>query len=311
MGKRNAKAKSSTDCQLPIVQDLKIVDDKYLDEEQKYEREVQELLRRYQALKEPLYQERLQVLTNSPEVDGVVASCGTPGLRGFWPEALLHLPTLEDLIEQWDLPVLDYLRNIESAPLDPDNMGNGFRLTFSFVDNPYISNETLWKEYHTIETSPYNPQVDVEIRASPIEWKPGQDVTVEEVKKKKKAGSSAKPSKTKLEPRDSFFRGFFRSMKRGDPIPDDVNLEEAAALCGGCSKEKAEERMMGLLLENDIQIGRSVRDQLIPYAIRWYTGEARKEGSDDSDDGEDSEEESVEDEKSEEESGDETGNGTA
>jgi len=278
MGKRRAKVQSTTDCTLPIVQDLKTVDDKYLDEDKEYEREVQELLRRYRALKEPLLQERLQVLTSSAEVDSEVAVSGTPGLRGFWPEALLHLPTTEDLVEEWDLPVLDYLRNVESAPLDSEKMEKGFRLTFSFVDNPYICNATIWKEYHTVETSPYNPQADVEIKVSPIEWKPGKDVTVVEVKKKKKqkAGGSAKPSKSKLEPRDSFFRGFFRSLKRGDPIPDDVNLGEAAMLCRGFSKEKAEEKMMGLLLENDLHIGRSVRDQLIPYAIRWYTGEAKR-----------------------------------
>merc|ERR1712137_422928 len=135
-----------------------------------------------------------------------------------------HLPALEDQIEEWDEPVLEYLSDIKRADLDPSDRNKGFKLIFSFVENPFFSNQELWKEYHTEETSPYTGEIDTkEIKCSEIDWKPGKNVTVETIKKKQKGGG-AKKAKEKEEPRDSFFRNFFRHLRPDMPLPDDVNL---------------------------------------------------------------------------------------
>merc|ERR1712125_217309 len=103
-----------------------------------------------------------------------------------------------------------------------------------------------------------------------IDWKPGKNVTVEKVSKKVKGGGAKKnkQKKEKEEPRPSIFRDFFRSMKPDMDIPDDVNLDEG---------------IMEMLMENDHEIGCALRDQIIPFGIRWYTGEAAPEDDDDED----------------------------
>jgi nucleosome assembly protein 1-like 1 len=161
----------------------------------------------------------------------------------------------------------------------------GFKLSFHFVENPFFTNTEVWKEYHTEESSPYTGEIDTtEIKVCEIEWKPGKNVTVEKVQKKTKGGGAKKAkqkAKEKEEPRDSFFRGFFRHLKPDMPIPDDVNLDEARNLCD--DSEEEDEDMLGLLMENDYEIGCAVRDQLVPFAVRWYTGEAAPEEEDDDD----------------------------
>merc|ERR1712060_742223 len=57
-----------------------------------------------------------------------------------------------------------------------------------------------------------------------------------------------------------------------------------------------DEEMMGLLMENDHEIGVSIGERLIPFAVRWYTGEAEPEGDYDDDDDDDSDEDDSDDE---------------
>eukprot|EP00439_Symbiodinium_sp_Y106_P043980 s1820_g5.t1 len=303
------------------------------------------------APEDPPIIKETQILTNVAAADGEeVKASGTPALRGFWKEAMKHLPALEEHIEEWDEPVLDYCKDITKAWLDEadplykaevqgglvalamtasnlQDISKGFKLIFHFVENPYFMNAELWKdeelEYHVEEASPYTGEVSAkEIKAAEIDWIAGKNVTVEKVTKKVKGGGAkkakqkgkdltkramqAKPPmgltvwQEKEEPRDSFFRGFFRNLKEGMPIPDDVNLEDARGLMD--DDDDDDDQMMELLLENDYEIGCCVRDQLIPFAVRWYTGEAAPEdhGFD-----EDEEEDEDEDEDDDDEDDDE------
>merc|ERR1712060_561404 len=212
-----------------------------------------------------------------------------------------NLPTLEDQIEEWDEPVLEYCRDITKNYLSDEDMNKGFKLEFHFVENPHFDNSVLWKEYHTEEESPYTGELDrKEIKVSEINWKPGKNVTVETIKKKTKGGGAKKAKqkgKETEEPRDSFFRNFFRNLRPDMPIPDDVNLEAAKEMVDDSDMEDDEE-MMGLLMENDHEIGVSIGERLIPFAVRWYTGEAEPEGDyddDDDDDDDDSDDDDDED----------------
>jgi len=290
----------------PIVKELKEIDDKYLELEVQYEKEVQELQRKYTEKQAPLLDQRKQVLTKADDAE---TPTGTPALKGFWLKAMQNLPALEDQIEEWDIDVLEYCSDVTKGYLDSTDLSKGFKLTFHFVENPYFTNDTLWKEYHTEEGSPYTGEIDTkEIKVNDTDWKPGKDVTVEKIAKKAKGGGAKKnkqKTKEKEEPRDSFFRSIFRNLRPDMPMPADVNLEEARAMgMGGDDSDDDDQAMMGLLMENDYEIGCSIRDQLIPFAVRWYTGEARQEdgfGDDsDEDDDEDSEDEDDDDDDDDE-----------
>lgn len=294
----------------PVVKELKAIDDKYLAIEREYEKEVQELQKKYTAKQQPLLDQRREILAKADS--NQAEKTGTPALSGFWLQAMKHLPALEDQIEEWDEPVLEYLSDVQKSFLDEGDLQKGFKLTFHFVENPYFTNDVLWKEYYTKESNPYTGEVDTEeIKACSIDWKPGKNVTVETIKKKVKGGGAKKAKakgKEKEEARDSFFRHFFRNLKPGMEIPDDINLDEAREMCGE-DDEEDDEQMLGFIMENDYEIGCSVRDHLVPYAVRWYTGEAcpdedydeDEEEEDDEDDEEEDDDDDDDDDEEEEE----------
>ncbi|CAE7247223.1 NAP1 [Symbiodinium necroappetens] len=149
-----------------------------------------ELQKQYSAKQQPFIDQRTQILTNIAAAEGEEAKAsGTPALRGFWKEAMKNLPALEEHIEEWDEPVLDYCKDITKAWLDEADISKGFKLIFHFVENPYFTNTELWKEYHVEEASPYTGEVSAkEIKAAEIDWNAGKNVTVEKVAKKVKGG---------------------------------------------------------------------------------------------------------------------------
>lgn len=269
----------------PIVKELKVIDDEYLKLEREYEKEMQALQLKYEEKQLPFLQGRTKLLIEglpgNSEVAAAAAS-GTPALKGFWCTALKNHPTVEDQIEVHDVPVLEYLRDITKSYLNPEDPDKGFKLHLHFVENPYFTNEVLVKTYHTEEDSPYTGDINVtEIQATEIDWKPGKNVTVEKVAKKVKGGG-AKKSKQKgkesEEPRDSFFRSLFRNLKDGDDLPDDVDPSMF-----GEEEIEDEEEAMNYLMEMDHEVGTAIRDQVIAFAVRWYTGEAAPDDDDDED----------------------------
>merc|ERR1712060_330820 len=210
---------------------------------------------------------------------------GTPALKGFWLQAMKNLSALSDQIEEWDEPVLEYCCDVTTTYLSETDTNKGFRIEFHFVENPYFDNSILWKEYHTEEESPYTGELEKkEIKVSEINWKAGKNVTVETTKKKVKGGGAKKAKnkgKEKEEPRDSIFRNFFRHLKPDMPVPDDVEISDDD------EDMMNDEEMMKYIMENDHEMGTCVRDHLIPFAVRYYTGEAEPEDSDDEDDEDD------------------------
>jgi nucleosome assembly protein 1-like 1 len=279
----------------PVVKALKEIDDKYLAIEREYEKEVQQIRKKYQEKQQPFLTERAGVLAKAE--DDNEATTGTPALKGFWCQALQNHPAFDQHIEEWDEPVLEYVKDITAVDLE-DDATKGFKLVFHFKENPYFSNEELWKEYHTEEGSPYTGETTTKkIVVSEIKWKPGKDVTVEKVAKKVKGGGAKKAkqkaAKATEEPRDSIFRHFFRNMEQGMGIPDDVHLEFDE------DDVDDEDGLVDMMMDNDYEIGEAIKDQIIPFAVRWYTGEAAPE--DDDDDDEDDEEEEDDDEDEDEE----------
>merc|ERR1712137_190040 len=136
-----------------------------------------------------------------------------------------------------------------------------------------------------------------EIKASPISWKSGKNITVVKTSKKKKCGGKKK-TEVKEEVRKSFFRYFFKNLKPGEDLPEDIPDD----VMGEDDSDGDPGQLMEMLMENDHESGMALRDQIIPYAVRWYTGEAVME-MDDDDDEDESEEDDEDDDDEEEDHG--------
>lgn len=286
-----------------VVKSLKALDDEYLALERQCATEILAIQRKYMRDQQPVLDKRAEMLAEAPNEDNKGAT-GTPALEGFWLKALQNHPEVGDNIHDHDEPVLKYLQDIRFevlfdepvAPHPPISWREcGHRVIFTFAENPWFCNAELSVEWKTEERSPYTGETEVvAIKASSIEWRTGKNVTVEVVSKTKK-GKKDKNSKKKAaekggkeEPRKSFFRTLFRSLKLEDPLPEaaaELDLESMDS-----EDDLCEDDMVGRIMDDSYDIGCSLRDCVIPFAVRWYTGEACEDDSDD-DEGEESEEE--------------------
>merc|ERR1719203_1147632 len=125
----------------PAVKEMKALDDQYLDVEREFEREVRELRKKYAERQKPLLEQRAEILRGK----GDDQKTGTPEVKGFWLEALGNHPAFEGAIEEWDAPVLEYLRYITQLSLDPEDSSKGFKIRFEFAPNPYFDEAVLSK----------------------------------------------------------------------------------------------------------------------------------------------------------------------
>merc|ERR1712146_271168 len=113
------------------------------------------------------------------------------------------------------------------------------------------------------------------------------------------AKKAKQKAKAKEEPRDSIFRHLFRSLKVGDSLPP-----ELADMMGRGGDDDDDDDMpdddkiqLMMILEQGHELLREVEQAIVPYAVRYYTGEA---GADSDDDDEESEEEDEDDDDDDE-----------
>merc|ERR1712039_7365 len=88
----------------------------------------------------------------------------------------------------------------------------------------------------------------------------------------------------------------------GGPLPEDIDPMEIAMACGADEEDLDDEDCMKMVMENDHEVGQAIKDNVVPFAVRWYTGEAAPDQ--DMDDDEDEEDEEDDEEEDEEESSD-------
>ncbi|XP_027126538.1 nucleosome assembly protein 1;4 [Coffea eugenioides] len=260
--------------------------------ESKFFEERAALEAKYQKLYEPLYTKRYQIVNGVLEVEGVGdASKGDEGDKGteekgvpnFWLMAMKTNEILAEEISERDEEALKYLKDIKWCRIDSPK---GFKLEFFFDANPFFKNTVLTKTYHMIDDD--EPILEKAIGAE-IEWYPGKCLTQKVLKKKPRKGSKNVKPITKTENCESFFN-FFNPPQ----VPeDDDDIDE----------DTAEELQNSM--EQDYDIGSTIRDKIIPHAVSWFTGEAVHgddfEDMDDDEDDEDDEEEDDEDEEVDEE----------
>jgi len=283
-----------------IVKKLEELDDKYLELQKQYDKEVAALAKKYTEKQQPFLDKRTEALSKGSD-----DSTGTPACKGFWLQAMKN-HEIGQIIEEHDEPVLQYLKDISKEDIDAEDPDKGYTLKFKFAPNPYFEQTELCVTWHYGETNPYNQETEItKMVATDIEWKEGKDVTVEKTVKKVKGGGAKKAKqkgKETIEPRESFFRLMFRTMALTDEeVPEDLGMFMDE------DEDIDPEEAVEMFLSQTDEFGCAVKDALIPFAVRWYTGEAKVD--DDDDDDEDSEEESDEDDDDESESEDEAPKG--
>ncbi|KAG0495859.1 hypothetical protein HPP92_000550 [Vanilla planifolia] len=256
---------------------------------------------KYQKLYEPLYTKRYEIVNGLVEVEGVAdeSTIGDTvenkdnegqGVPAFWLTAMRTNEVLSEEIHERDEDALKYLKDIKWHKLDDSK---GFKLEFHFNPNPYFKNSVLTKTYHMIDED--EPILEKAV-GTEIEWLPGKCLTQKVLKKKPKKGSKNAKPLTKTETCESFFN-FFSPPQVPD---DDEEIDEVAA-------EQLQDQM-----EQDYDIGSTIRDKIIPHAVSWFTGEAVQEddfedieGVEEGDEEEDEDLEEDEDEDEDEDDEDE------
>lgn len=291
----------------PIVKDrvsaLQEIQSKHDELEAKFFEERAALEAKYQKLYEPLYAKRFEIVNGINDVESKDESENNAstvenreeekGVPEFWLTAMKTNEVLSVQITDRDEGALKYLKDIKWCRIDNPK---GFKIDFYFDTNPFFKNSVLTKTYHMIDDS--EPILERAI-GTEIDWYPGKNLTQKLMKKKPKKGAKNAKPVTKTEQCESFFN-FFSPPQ----VPDDEEeLDEETA-------ESLQD-----LMEQDYDIGSTIRDKIIPHAVSWFTGEAcqldeledvdeeddeDEEDGDEDEDGDDEEEEDDEDEEEEE-----------
>ncbi|CAM8979096.1 unnamed protein product [Rhodiola kirilowii] len=259
------------------VEKLQEIQKKHDDLEDKFIEEREALEAKYEKLYEPLYAERSAIVTGVAEVEGVT-SAEEKGVPEFWLTVLKANAVLAQEITKRDEEALKYLKDIKWSLIEEPK---GFKLEFFFETNPFFKNAVLTKTYHVVEED--EPVID-KVIGTEIEWYAEKDLTKKLVQRKPKKGAAAddKPI-SKLKDVDSFFN-FFKPPQ----VPENVDEID---------EEAVEE--LHIQIEEDYGIGSTIRDDIIPHAVSWFTGEATNDEDDivlvaDSEDDEDDEDEDEE-----------------
>lgn len=271
----------------PTIKALKAIDDKYCSAEVELEREIEKLRKKFDERQAPLLEERRKALADTAaEGASDNQEFGTPACAEFWSQAMHNCEEFQELIHDCDEQVLKYLDDIQRFYPDPDQPRKCIRLEFTFKKNPFFTNDKLWLEvnFDVEGYKPYKEMECIEVKSSVIEWT--KNITVEKKAKEIKGKKGAKKTgKTVEEPVPSFFRILFNNLKKDDPLPEGLQ-------CVYNDEEEDDEDLTECHLMNMGEVVQFVSQALLPYAVRYYTGEACE---DDDDDDEESEEEDFDD----------------
>jgi len=277
----------------PVIKSLKEIDEKFCAAEMAMEREVEKLRKQYAERQAPLLQERLKVLSDAAECKPEDKDNGTPGCPSFWLEAMSNADQFEETLFDCDHQVLKFLQDVKSSNIDPLCAQKGTRLEFTFAENPFFTNTVLFTEAHfdydPDTAKPWKEPDAIEVRASAVDWKAGKNVTVAKTKPEASKKGKKKSGKAKEEPCPSFFRVMFTSCN----LKDEELPEDLACIYADMQGGPDDDEMLEMHLENVGQLLGWMHSEFVPYAVRFFTGEACHDEGDSDEEGE--EESSVED----------------
>ncbi|CAD7702623.1 unnamed protein product [Ostreobium quekettii] len=230
---------------------------------------------KYRAIYEPLYAERRAIVMG----EGGGEELGA--VPGFWLKVLRGAEFVWDHVTRRDEPILKYLVDLSSAPIEGEGDKAGFKIVFQFAPNPYFTPLTLEKKYYLGDDESVLEHTD----GTKVEWTDdAHNPSFKIVKKKpKKSAPVGTPPTTKKVEVHTFF-DFFTPPD----VPDVEDIND----------------LTELLVEDDFEVGCYLKDMVIPNAVSWYTGEMTSERDGDAaeDPDGDDEDEDDEDEDEEEES---------
>ncbi|KFM57101.1 Nucleosome assembly protein 1-like 4, partial [Stegodyphus mimosarum] len=302
------------------VKALKKLQLAHVNMEVEFFKELHELEIKYEKKFEPLYEKRSAIVTGaiiptdedcdfqsdsekeaelSNEIqkvkveDDTEAKMDVPeaeikGIPEFWLTALKNAPTVADLIEEYDEPILKHLVDVKAVTLSEPM---GFYLEFHFEPNDYFTDTVLTK-YYELKCTPdptdvfsfEGPEI-VKCKGCTIDWKKGKNVTVKTIKKKQKhKARGAVRTVTKTVQNDSFFNFF-----NPPAVPED--------------EDQMDDETQNIL-NNDFEVGNLIKDRIIPHAVLFFTGENLVDDEFDEEEDDEEDEDYDEDEDEEEEEDD-------
>jgi len=115
--------------------------------------EILQVERKYNKLREPYYNKR---------ADDIAA------IQAFWITAFLNHPQISALLTEEDEKALAYMENLSVK--ENDDIKSGYKVIFTFKENPYFTNKSLEKEIKVNEDGELAGDV------TKIDWKQGRNL---------------------------------------------------------------------------------------------------------------------------------------
>lgn len=120
------------------------------------EEEQNQLLRKYEQKRRPLYSKRKEAVKKIP---------------GFWKTVFEHHPMTMQMLDADDVEILEKMTDMS---YEESVDGKHQTLTMTFDKNPFFTNATLRKEVTVKKAKEDEEEDDVEVKHSNIEWAKGK-----------------------------------------------------------------------------------------------------------------------------------------
>ena len=266
------------------------------------EKEIRDLERKYFDKKGGLFEKRALIVNGqhepteeecvpveSEDTENVPAdpeATGTElkGIPQFWLTCLQNVPHLQAILTEKDEGALKHLKDIRVKHVDDAEQElTGFKLEFEFESNDYFEETLLTKAYFVQEPSE-DDDVDGMMfdhaEGCAITWKKDKDLTHKvELRKQRHKSSNKTRVVKKVVKTDSFFNFF------NPPNPEQFE---------GDDEDEYDELQESM--EMDYELGEFLRDNVVPNALKWFTGEALEDLQEDSEDEEQEDEDGSDEE---------------
>ncbi|CAO1414774.1 unnamed protein product [Diamesa serratosioi] len=162
---------------------------------EKASEEILKIEQRYNKLRSPFYEKRNEIINKVPN---------------FWVTSFINHPRISSVLDEQEESVLHFMTTLHVE--DFDDIKTGYKISFSFKENPYFSNDVLTKEFHlAVDSNSSNPNHTS--TSTPILWKEGKDL-LKQLQNKQTSNSRKRDLEYK-----SFFDWF---SDNSDPLNDDL-----------------------------------------------------------------------------------------
>lgn len=287
------------------VNALKNLQVKITDVEAKYFEEIQNLDRKFMSMFNPLYDERMKIITGEKEklseeetkwnyADECIyeeASVEVEKVENkkilprFWLDALKSTKMVSEIIAEHDEPVLEHLTDIRCRI--HEEKPYGYTIEFHFGDNDYFTNKVLTKTYELICEKVENRPFLVarghfyKCTGCTIHWKKDKNLNFKIVKVCKKNKKTKKVNEfTKEEEQETFFSLFNTPYEDGIKpsikkmlLENNTEMKDLKKAINEDEDEDEGDAIADDIAEADFDICRFLKDTFIPKAILYYTGE--------------------------------------